>query len=165
MIITGQEEHEGRVIREARRLMAKIEAEALRGTPVHSHPDHPWILADGYPAEYAALADALDELDRLEKLEAERWETERMHRENMAAIAADLAGGFDRWLPWQDGRQDPVGDLAREARRDDRWPTQPEAPGLPELHQHLAEMGAPDEAHAALDSAWSEWQEGRRVCR
>jgi hypothetical protein len=54
-----------RMIEAARRLVAKIEAEELRGTPVHpaGHPDCPWTIADGgYPAEYAALVDALDAL-------------------------------------------------------------------------------------------------------
>lgn len=53
------------VIREARRLVAKIEAEESRGTPIHpaGHPEHPWRLSDGgYPAEYAALVHALEEL-------------------------------------------------------------------------------------------------------
>lgn len=52
------------VIREAQRLVAKIKAEELRGTPVHAQAEHPWTLDDGgYPAEYAALVHALDALD------------------------------------------------------------------------------------------------------
>lgn len=59
-----------RVVEHARRLIAKIKAEATRGTPVHpaGHPDCPWTLTGGgYPAEYAALANALAELDRLDR--------------------------------------------------------------------------------------------------
>lgn len=58
-----------RVIQEARRLVAKIKADEARGTPVHpaGHSDCRWTLdGGGYPAEYAALARALDELDRSE---------------------------------------------------------------------------------------------------
>jgi|tagenome__1003787_1003787.scaffolds.fasta_scaffold18450196_1 hypothetical protein len=53
-----------RVIQEARRLVAKLRAEELRGTPVHpaGHVDALWRLDDGYPAEYVALADALGRL-------------------------------------------------------------------------------------------------------
>jgi len=66
---TGQPDNRDRVIQEARRLVYKIKAEEIRGTPVHpaGHPDCPWTLADGgYPAEYAALAHALDALDEAE---------------------------------------------------------------------------------------------------
>jgi hypothetical protein len=54
---------EQRVIDAARRLVAKVQAEEARGTPVHpaGHPNCPWRLSDGgYPAEYAALARALE---------------------------------------------------------------------------------------------------------
>jgi hypothetical protein len=61
---------EKRVIAEAQRLIAKIQAQEERGAPVHAagSPDCPWTLANGgYPAEYAALAHALavysDEVD------------------------------------------------------------------------------------------------------
>jgi hypothetical protein len=58
-------EQEQRVIYEARRLVAKIKAEEERGSPLHpaGHPDAAWRLSEGgYPAEYAALAHAIDEL-------------------------------------------------------------------------------------------------------
>lgn len=57
---------EQRVVEAARRLLAKLLTEEDRGTPVHpaGSPECPWTLAGaGYPAEYAALADALDALD------------------------------------------------------------------------------------------------------
>jgi hypothetical protein len=76
-----------------------------------------------------------------------------------AAYRAEL--DFGSWLHRQQDRPDPVGDLAREARRDDHWPTQPGAP----ISARCWCSSGSDEAHAALDSAWSEWQEGRRVCR
>jgi hypothetical protein len=58
--------HIDRVIESARKLVAKIEAEEHRGTPLHpaGHPDLPWTLAaGGYPSEYTSLVDALEELD------------------------------------------------------------------------------------------------------
>ena len=70
-------ETERRVIEQAQRLVVKIQAEERRGTPVHpaGHPDCEWTLANGYPAEYVALVEALDELDAIDKSERSRYVT------------------------------------------------------------------------------------------
>jgi hypothetical protein len=46
--------------------MAKLRAEEVGGTPVHptGHPRSRWTLDGGYPAQYVALAYALDDLER-----------------------------------------------------------------------------------------------------
>jgi hypothetical protein len=51
------------VIEAAAKLVWKITACELRGDPVRTGKDGPgWSMEDGYPAEYTALVDALEEL-------------------------------------------------------------------------------------------------------
>jgi hypothetical protein len=67
--------------------------------------------------------------------------------------------GFTTWLRRQRQRDDPVGDLAREAARDRGWPRPPARLAI--LHAHLERTHAPDGAHEALDRAWFEWDRWR----
>jgi hypothetical protein len=57
-----------RAIRNARRLVNKIQAEATTGNPLHprDHPDLIWTLDedDGYPQEYLSLVEALDDIEQ-----------------------------------------------------------------------------------------------------
>ncbi len=65
---------------------------------------------------------------------------------------------FPAWLRQQHARQDPVGDLARDMRRDHAWP--PSATTLRAFERHLKCMGACDGAVNALQRAFTEWQSG-----
>jgi hypothetical protein len=66
------------------------------------------------------------------------------------------AGGFKTWLRSQADRDDPVGDLARDALQDRDWPRG--AARLATLDEHLYELGAIRDAHVALWRAWAEWR-------
>jgi YozE SAM-like fold len=66
--------------------------------------------------------------------------------------------GFTIWLIAQAHRDDWIGDLARDVKHDTTWP-RGSTPRLRELHDYLYDLHALDEAHAALDMAWSEWRE------
>lgn len=62
---------------------------------------------------------------------------------------------FSSWLLAQSGRDDPVGDLAGDVRRDPPtggW-------GVKELRRHMHHRGACGEALAALSQAYSEWNQ------
>jgi uncharacterized protein YozE (UPF0346 family) len=62
---------------------------------------------------------------------------------------------FYRWLQRQGARADPVGDLARDARRDAAWPKRTNA--LPRLDRYLRDRGAGVLARRALRRAYGEW--------
>lgn len=64
--------------------------------------------------------------------------------------------GFKRWLRTQKHREDPVGDLARDAARDRCWPRG--SASLRHLEKHLEKHDAIPEAIEALRRAFSEWQ-------
>lgn len=63
---------------------------------------------------------------------------------------------FNRWLKAQMEREDPVGDLARDANEDSQWPAR--AHKFDAFLEHLDEMNACDNAFLALDHAWNEWR-------
>lgn len=71
---------------------------------------------------------------------------------------------FDAWLADQVGRNDHVGELARDVRKDPHWPSTGKI-SRRRLHDHLASQGAIDGAIAALDEAWDEWDAERRAGR
>lgn len=62
---------------------------------------------------------------------------------------------FIEYLNQQTERQEPVGDIARDAMSDRKWPSQ--ASTISEYHEHLDKAGACDAAHDALDRAWREY--------
>ncbi|MAG24105.1 hypothetical protein CMI47_00870 [Candidatus Pacearchaeota archaeon] len=62
---------------------------------------------------------------------------------------------FTRWLLEQEHRNDPVGDLARDAKLDKDWPS---CPGSLDLFRgHLIRRGGGSEVRHALGSAWTEF--------
>ena len=67
---------------------------------------------------------------------------------------------FSAWLLRQVARQDAVGDLARDARADETWPSQ--VLDLDAIHDSLDETNASQEAHEALDRAWFEFEHRSR---
>jgi len=71
---------------------------------------------------------------------------------------------FVEWLARQTRRRDAVGDLARDTRRDDTWPPKGKITRA-RLRTHLEQHDAIPEALAALDTAWSEWDQERRAAR
>ena len=71
---------------------------------------------------------------------------------------------FVEWLARQTRRRDAVGDLARDTRRDDTWPPKGKITRA-RLRGHLEGHDAIPEALAALDDAWSEWDQERRAAR
>lgn len=77
-----------------------------------------------------------------------------------ARIAVVCRGGkalknFHEWLIKQRGRQDPVGDLARDMMADPEWPS--DAHTLRGLDNYLHFRWACEGAHQALKRAWNEW--------
>lgn len=64
---------------------------------------------------------------------------------------------FDAWLKAQRHRQDPVGDMARETKRDRGWPRNA---SYKRQRRRLLRLDAPMEAFFALRRAWDEY-EGR----
>jgi uncharacterized protein YozE (UPF0346 family) len=67
---------------------------------------------------------------------------------------------FYAWVRSQRGRDDAVGDLARDVMRDRNFPR--EANDYDALYFHLYEMGACPAALRAFDRAWEEFQRARR---
>jgi len=65
---------------------------------------------------------------------------------------------FSTWLRRQTHRDDPVGDLARDAKADRDWPGP--TSDLQALQRHLALKRACPEARAALKRAHREWCDG-----
>jgi hypothetical protein len=62
---------------------------------------------------------------------------------------------FTDWLTNQEGRDDPVGDLARDKAQDRYWPT---TGSVQVYRSHLDSMNAVPNALDALDRAWTEYQ-------
>ena len=71
---------------------------------------------------------------------------------------------FLEWLTRQTWRRDPVGDLARDTRKDPTWPP-PGKLNRARLRVHLEAQGAIPGALDALDAAWEEWDRERRAAR
>jgi uncharacterized protein YozE (UPF0346 family) len=68
---------------------------------------------------------------------------------------------FYAWVKSQRGRDDSVGDLARDIMRDRNFPRQ--ADDYDALYFHLFEMGACPAALRAFDRAWAEFQRAERT--
>lgn len=62
---------------------------------------------------------------------------------------------FYTWLAKQQNRDDPIGDLACDVKRDQRFPA--DQTNIELLHCHLSHNGACYEAHCALDEAFREF--------
>lgn len=62
---------------------------------------------------------------------------------------------FYSWLTKQQRREDPIGDRARDVKRDTRFPLAQS--DLELLHCHLIHSSACREAHCALDEAFREF--------
>lgn len=62
---------------------------------------------------------------------------------------------FKAWLVSQTKRVDPVGDLARDVRRDPTWPPTQD---MMRLRHHMRKRGAAESALAALAQAYGEYQ-------
>lgn len=67
---------------------------------------------------------------------------------------------FGTWLLRQGGREDAIGDLAKAAAADPRFPRggDPQA-----VSKRLNELQADGDTHAALEDAESEWLSARRA--
>jgi len=63
---------------------------------------------------------------------------------------------FYNWLKRQKTRNDPIGDLARDAIIEGSFPQKIES--VRELHVYLSDKRACTEAHSALDEAWNEYK-------
>lgn len=61
---------------------------------------------------------------------------------------------FHIWLRQQHGREDAIGDLARDAAQD---PVTADLATLTEWRGHLEAAGASHDALTTLDRAWAEW--------
>lgn len=60
---------------------------------------------------------------------------------------------FYGWLQKNTRRNDPIGDLAKDVRRDTDFPR--DSTDVEWMHYHLSAKMACPEAHAALDDAWA----------
>ena len=79
---------------------------------------------------------------------AEAAEVQRLTRENSRS-------DFHRWIEAQLNRNDPVGDLARDIKRDRKFPSSEAS--RDELRAHLERFGASRQAIKAFDSGWREF--------
>ena len=66
-----------------------------------------------------------------------------------------FATSFYPWLLRQAARDDPIGDLAREAHQDPAWPKKTDA--LPRLDRYLRDRGSGIATRRALRRAYGEW--------
>jgi hypothetical protein len=87
--------------------------------------------------------------DPAQKLIHDRDDGDRRHRITLEGTGL---GQFSDWLRLRAGRDDLVGDLARDVIEDEEWP---EDASLPALHFYL--YLEPASVHEALDLAWFEW--------
>jgi 5-methylcytosine-specific restriction endonuclease McrA len=72
-----------------------------------------------------------------------------------------VQSAFYSWLEKQQKRNDPIGDLARDAKKDQHFPvTQTD---LELLHCHLIHTNASCEAHCALDEAFREYSSPKSI--
>jgi uncharacterized protein YozE (UPF0346 family) len=62
---------------------------------------------------------------------------------------------FKAWLMLQMKRDDPVGDLARDVRKDRTWPITQD---MAKLRQYMVKRGSIQKTLTALDRAYSEYQ-------
>ncbi len=72
-----------------------------------------------------------------------------------------MVGAFYRWLLKQDNRDDPIGDLSRDARGDRTFPV--EITSLEKLRTHLISNSACSEAIQALEEAYNEFKSNTTV--
>jgi uncharacterized protein YozE (UPF0346 family) len=84
-------------------------------------------------------------------------------RPSVAKAEAVAAGGFYRWLTKQKGRDDSIGDIARDARLDPDFPRRIRSGGA--LCDYLQNRGACMAAIEAADRAWGEYAELREAAR
>lgn len=63
---------------------------------------------------------------------------------------------FSQWLAEQSARNDPTGDLARDAHSDPAWPAT--ASDLVTITAYLARVGSCSDSRRALSDAWGEWE-------
>jgi uncharacterized protein YozE (UPF0346 family) len=82
---------------------------------------------------------------------------------HMAAVEVESESDIDPvemsfadWLEKNRWREDPIGDLARDAHGDNGWPKG--RLDLKDFKSYLAQRGACEEAKRALRRAWSEYQ-------
>ena len=87
----------------------------------------------------------------------------RARREARAAVVAQppkpkrRSPSFWMWLKHQRDRDDPVGDIARDAQNDKCWPRG--SPPWRRLRRHLLDKHNPSEAaYDAMHRAYGEWQ-------
>lgn len=71
---------------------------------------------------------------------------------------------FIRWLALQTGRNDRIGDLARDTLTDSCWPNQASNPSMRDLARHMhiihgVDWVDPDGAMSALFAAYQEWHD------
>ena len=62
---------------------------------------------------------------------------------------------FTIWLRAQEDRDDPIGDLARDAGTDEGWPKGPGTIAI--FRRHLVRKGASHPARNTLGVAWTEF--------
>ena len=74
----------------------------------------------------------------------------------MVALDRRKASGFPRWLFQQRTRDDPVGDLARDALMDGSFPQTGTDPDV--FENHLVRLGACYDARVAMDGALAEFR-------
>jgi uncharacterized protein YozE (UPF0346 family) len=67
----------------------------------------------------------------------------------------DVENSFYSWLAKRVNQKTPIGDLARDVKRDTHFPK--EHQDLELLHCHLSHNAATSEAHSALDEAFREF--------
>jgi hypothetical protein len=66
---------------------------------------------------------------------------------------------FTNWLFKQTKRQDPVGDIARDAKADEHWPKDDNLPGYV---WYLRSVGASTGVVRALYDTYMEWEQVER---
>lgn len=62
---------------------------------------------------------------------------------------------FTKWLKEQSGRDDAIGELARNVKRDDTWPNN--AKSFSVVYGYLMHVGVHTDTLATLQKAWREY--------
>lgn len=97
-------------------------------------------------------------LSNLKRLNPAKFQRPRL-AENLIdgwpKAAKPVQGRFYRWLVRQVDRDDPIGDLAGDIKRDSSFPMA--SSSLKAIRLHLTSQCACDEALQALEEAWSEF--------